>query len=127
MNGWFGEEMRGTPMSFDLPEIPVPTGYVCRDCGTEITPADSGVAMPLLDIDGVEQIYQHQECAIYGVLGTRWCRDEGVHCLTPQHQRYHELREEKYGDMRPRAIERRVLLEFGEYVSDEELRTDWKK
>ena len=128
MNGWFGPEMRGTPYSENQPELPVPEGQNCSYCGTVICSWDSGDCMPLVGARGyVQRLYRHQECIMYSVLGSRWCRSEGVELKTPQHKRYHELQRAAYGIMRPRAIERRILLEFSEFVDEDELINNWRQ
>ncbi len=126
MNAWFGKEMAGTPMSVDLPEIEAPAGETCTYCGTIITEWDSGRSMPHFTDRSVVRVYQHQECSIYSVMGSRWCRAEGHHLVSAQHKRYHELQRASYGVMRPRAIERRVLLEFNEYIGEDELINNWR-
>jgi len=126
MNGWFGDEMDGTPASQYQIRVPVPVGEKCHYCGTVIADWDSGTVMPFHDGKGPRPVYQHQECSIYTVMGSRWCRAEGAEQRSAQHKRYHELQHATYGIMRPRAVERRVLLEFGEFIDEDELRNNWR-
>jgi len=127
MNAWFGHGMRDTAIADGWPEIPVPDGELCYYCGTMIIEWDSGERIPLIGSLGtVKMLYRHQECVIYSVQGSRWCRAEGVEMKSPQHERYHALQRAAYGIMRPRAIERRVLLEFGEFISEDELINNWR-
>jgi len=128
LNGWFGEDMRGTPASRYLPEIQAPADEPCAYCGVPIMPGDSGDMLVGQRGNGnIVHLFRHQDCAIYAVLGSRWCRAEGVQLISPQHKRYHQLRDSSFGHMTALAIERRVLLEFDEYVDDNEIRSHWKR
>lgn len=119
---WFGEEMKGTPYSQNHPEIPTPAGEECSYCGTVITEWDSGDVLK----GSEEMCYRHQECIVYSYQGSRWCRSEGAELRSAQHRRYHELQKLGHGLMRPRSCERRVLLEFNEYISEAELINNWR-
>jgi hypothetical protein len=110
---WFGGDDWNAPFLENYTHIVTPVGEVCGMCRNAIEEGDYGIVQPVLGgLRGDSILFAHDDCWTYSVAGPTWCRAWRTTADdTPEHTRYHELRD---GGMRPRDAERQV---------NEELRT----